>query len=488
MLTRKQVQKSLAISMLVLFLSACNNQEFYEKEFLEGVGVPDDTISLPDVPTVADNPVPVDPNPIDPSPVDPTPVDPTPVVPVPVDPTPVDPAPVDPTPVDPAPVDPTPVDPAPVDPTPVDPAPVDPTPVDPAPVDPTPVDPAPVDPTPVDPAPVDPTPVDPAPVDPTPVDPAPVDPTPVDPAPVDPTPVDPAPVDPTPAPGVCGDGTLTNASDRFVQNTAKEGKVDILWVVDDSGSMKDEQDALAYNFNAFISDFITRDIDFKMAVTTTDGEGNKSGKIRSQSFGLTAAAAKANRSKFVSDFGRAIKVGIKGSGREMGLETSGDFFSRYKSWMREDAFLIVVYVSDEEDHSPDSVQSYINILQNLKVQKGMVKAYSIVTKELKPSYRWETIGTRYMDVSTATGGEIANIKGDFHTTLSDFGYRILELLDSFPLSGVPVDSEISITMNGVDLTTGWTYDEASRTIKFDRSAIPAEGSIVIAYYQKCVGN
>ena len=54
-------------------------------------------------------------------------------------------------------------------------------------------------------------------------------------------------------PGVCGDGTLTNASDTFVQNTAQEAAVDILWVVDNSGSMGDEQEALAYNFDVFIT-------------------------------------------------------------------------------------------------------------------------------------------------------------------------------------------------------------------------------------------
>jgi hypothetical protein len=408
MLTLKQVQKSLAISMLVLFVSACNNQEFYEKEFLEGVGVPDDTIDIPSVPT--------DPTLVEPSPVDPTPVDPTP-----------------------------------------------------APVDPTPVDPTP--------APVDPTPVDPTP--------APVDPTPVDPTPA---PVDPTPVDPTPAPGICGDGTLTNASDRFVQNTAQEGKVDILWVMDDSGSMGDEQDALAFNFNAFITDFISRDVDFQMAVTTTDGRNNKTGRMIGDTDQLNAAAAKANRAKFIQDFSDTIKVGTRGSGQEMGLKTSGDFLSRYQSWMRQDAFLVVVYVSDEQDQSPESVANYVQMLQGLKAQAGMVKAYSIITQEIDRSKQWETIGTRYAEVSQATGGEVADIHQDFYTTLTNFGFKILELIDSFPLSGVPVGSDISITMNGVELASGWTYDDTSRTIRFDRNAIPAEGSIVIAYYQQCVGN
>ncbi len=290
-----------------------------------------------------------------------------------------------------------------------------------------------------------------------------------------------------PQPGVCGDGTLTNANDTFVQNTAQEAAVDILWVVDNSGSMGDEQDELAYNFDVFIRDFITRNIDFQMAITTTDGRDAYSGKMVGDSSKLTDEAARANQTQFLQDFKDMIKVGTRGSGTEMGLETSKDFLSQYQSWGRENAYLVVVYISDEQDSSPEEVQNYINFLQAIKPSAGMVKAYSIVTQDLDPNKRWETLGTRYEEVSNATGGEIANIHADFYTTLSNFGFKILELLDSFPLSGVPVDSQIEITINGTAVTSGWTYDANARVIKFDRNAIPNEGSIVIAYYQKCVG-
>jgi hypothetical protein len=251
--------------------------------------------------------------------------------------------------------------------------------------------------------------------------------------------------------------------------------------------MGDEQEALAYNFDVFIRDFISRDVDFQMAITTTDGRDNYSGKMIGDSSKLTDEAARANQTQFLQDFKDMIKVGTRGSGTEMGLETSKDFFSQYNNWARPNAFLIVVYISDEQDSSPEEVANYVNFLKGLKASAGMMRAYSIVTQDLDPNKRWETLGTRYEEVSNATGGEIANIHADFYTTLGNFGFKILELLDSFPLSGVPVDSQIQITINGVEVSTGWTYDANARAIKFDRSAIPNEGSIVIAYYQKCVG-
>ncbi|GAB4409333.1 MAG: hypothetical protein OHK0056_11220 [Bacteriovoracaceae bacterium] len=291
-----------------------------------------------------------------------------------------------------------------------------------------------------------------------------------------------------PQPGICGTGTLQDASDTFVQNTAQEAKVDILWVIDNSGSMGDEQEALAYNFDAFINGFLTRGVDFKMAITTTDGRSAYSGVVRGNLNGLTSEAAQQNEAQFLQNFRDWIRVGTNGSGTEMGLQTGVDFLNRYgASWMRSDAYLIIVHLSDEQDQSPNAVQNYVDAVRTLKGNSGFLKSYSIVTTELIPNKQWETLGTRYQEFTNAIGGQTTDIHQDFYTTLSDMGAKILDLLDSFPLSGVPVGSQIRVTVNGQEVNTGWTYDAQNRVIKFDRNAIPTAGSVVIGYYQKCVG-
>ena len=63
--------------------------------------------------------------------------------------------------------------------------------------------------------------------------------------------------------------------DSFTGKESREAsKVDILWVVDDSGSMRDEQEDLARNFDVFIKDFLEQKIDFQMGITTTDARNN----------------------------------------------------------------------------------------------------------------------------------------------------------------------------------------------------------------------
>jgi hypothetical protein len=100
--------------------------------------------------------------------------------------------------------------------------------------------------------------------------------------------------------------TLASQIDSFSQNSGVAPKVDILWVVDNSGSMADDQANLASNFETFISGFITREVDFKMAITTTDayyyGFTGNSGRNICSTKKLTSAAAASNRNQFVSDF------------------------------------------------------------------------------------------------------------------------------------------------------------------------------------------
>ena len=61
-----------------------------------------------------------------------------------------------------------------------------------------------------------------------------------------------------------------------------------------------------------------------------------------------------------------IRVGTSGSGYEKGLGASQAFFQNNSSFVRDDAHLAIVYVSDEEDQSAESVSHYVNYLKGLK--------------------------------------------------------------------------------------------------------------------------
>lgn len=276
---------------------------------------------------------------------------------------------------------------------------------------------------------------------------------------------------------------LNDRVERFTQNKAETMAVDIVWIIDNSGSMSDEQDALGKNFGSFITQFLEKDIDFKMGITTTDGTSSKNGKMVGDVAKLTSAAAKANKTDFIKNFKNYVKVGTNGSGKEQGLLTSQTFLDRYSaSFLRQDALLAIVYISDEEDQSPKAVSQYLSSLQNYKANKAHVKAYSIVTvKDYGNS--WETKGLRYQDVSRQTAGLISDIKNDFSSTLLDIGEQIVNLLDSFALNASPYNNEIEVLVDNVKVVKGYTFNAEQRSVKFDSDALPKEGATIEIRYK-----
>lgn len=178
----------------------------------------------------------------------------------------------------------------------------------------------------------------------------------------------------------------TRATDAFGVNVPRQcdaytqvpvRKVDILWVVDSSGSMAPKQARLAANFSGFINQLVAANppIDFHIAVTSTDTDDvNARGKLRPWTIGPTSenyiactpmtgggvsCNTGANLATVNTAFGQMSAVGINGSASERGLyaaylsltdpaNLTTPIFDRF---VRPDAALYVVIVSDEDDAS-----------------------------------------------------------------------------------------------------------------------------------------
>lgn len=275
---------------------------------------------------------------------------------------------------------------------------------------------------------------------------------------------------------------LNDRTELFTQNVQRSQAVDILWVIDDSGSMSDEQTALAANFEKFINQFLEKDIDFRMAITTTDATSTKNGKMVGDSTKLTSLAAKANKATFINNFKNYVKVGTRGSGSEQGLKCSESFMSRYsESFLRKDAALAIVFLTDEEDSSPKTVSQYLTNLQALKENHAHVKTHSIIT--LQKTNSGESVGARYKELSKSTAGIIGDIKKDFASTLANIGGEIVTLLDSFALNASPYNDEVEVYVDNVKVEVGYTFNSSQRSITFDKASLPAEGSKIEVRYK-----
>ena len=289
----------------------------------------------------------------------------------------------------------------------------------------------------------------------------------------------------------CANGALNiecyyyaTAIEEFTQNE-DNNKVDIIWVIDNSGSMSGEQNALAQNFESFIDAFVTNSSDYKMGITTTDTDlfnhdGEFQGEVPILHSGMSPTEVKSN-------FMINVKVGIKGSYLERGLlaaqlalgknSISG---SKNYNFLRPEAFLAIIIVSDENDSSTGTVQSYVDSIKIFKSKPVDLAIYSIINKS----------GLRYMDASNATGGFYEDIASDFSQSLLNIGTDIVELMKSFKLNNLPVISTIEVKVNGVkvetDLIDGWIYDDTLVSVKFNGAAVPPFGATIEIKYEYIV--
>jgi hypothetical protein len=180
-----------------------------------------------------------------------------------------------------------------------------------------------------------------------------------------------------------GSYSLIGQSQSFVQPNATytTSKIDILWVIDNSLSMQTSQANLAANFKAFITQFQSLNLDYHMAVTTTDAyqadpwfqndpnaqyypaNAQYSATIAQFKDGSTGAYGLGHSGQFVltpanttpTIFSQNVSMSTEGNGDERAFSsfmTSLNDATNIKSgFRRSDAYLAIIIVSDEDDFS-----------------------------------------------------------------------------------------------------------------------------------------
>jgi hypothetical protein len=304
----------------------------------------------------------------------------------------------------------------------------------------------------------------------------------------------PTSTDPTPLlVGLEGTGALRPMnSDTFVQPPLTE--VDFLMVVDNSGSLMEEQDALAQNFDRFIQAAVARGINYRLAVTTTgltpyrggwaDCPGGVDGGEAGRFYPVTGSTPRilTPQTPDVREvFKNNVKVGVCHWWEE-GLEASRLALSTplidhadapnfpevndgNDGFLRPNAKLHVLYVSDEEDAGTVPPSTYVAFLQGLKPGRpDLVSASAIVG--MPSCATAPSVGTRYMSVVNALGGLVADIcSPDWGGVLQRIGDAAFSPRREFALTQAPEGREITVTLDGVEVPrTGsngqpqWSYD------------------------------
>lgn len=254
--------------------------------------------------------------------------------------------------------------------------------------------------------------------------------------------------------------------------------VDILWVVDNSGSMGEEQSSLATNAENFMSSMVSQDADYQIGVITTD-QSDLRGDV------ITPDTADS-----VSEFVTQATPGTMGSGDEQGSEMAkrcldeGDCID--SGLIREDARLDLIIVSDEVDSSSMSSgwtwADYLAFFQGLKSNPDDV-VINAIAGDYPTGCTTADPGIGYYEQVAATGGLYLSICAtDWADYLTTIGEEAAQQKSSFALTDEPVPETIVVVVDGITQYSGWAYDDTNNTVDFDDEHIPAGGATITIDY------
>jgi hypothetical protein len=306
-----------------------------------------------------------------------------------------------------------------------------------------------------------------------------------------------------------------DADDTFFQVEA--GEVDVLLVVDNSGSMQPYQERLSTNFSDFLS-FFTGYVDYRIGIVTTTLEPlDPYGPCTQADIDAVPSGGELVGGTWISDedadgdavFSDMVQVGTCGAGYEMGLETAAmaltpplsDAGGANEGFLRSDAYLSIIFVSDEEDSSPLTTSGYVNTFRSIKGNRSrdIFNASALVVTNAEDCTEEQlnagaTRSDRYADVATQTDGVVGSIcSGDFATIVTELSLATSRLTDTFYLSESPEVATIVVGIDGEELPCedgAWSYDKVDSrpAIVFDRSQLPPPGSQITASYDSGSGN
>lgn len=260
-------------------------------------------------------------------------------------------------------------------------------------------------------------------------------------------------------------------------------KVDILFVIDDSGSMETHQQNLSKNIGLFTDAFLKNSIlDYNIGVITTDNDGLKNpccGRLVGYPTVINRATPGAD-----GMLRQRLLVGTDGSGTEAPFATTLEALSpnmlahENANFIRENAAAIVIFITDAEDQSdvngPDLMARLMELKSNNRA-KILNYGAIIPTGENGCERDDDETPVRIEKfLKDSPNGQkdknfVSLCSDDFGTTLADWALQIVKQLGSkIFLTRRPIPETLRVTYGTADLpkdfNTGWSYSPRENAI------------------------
>lgn len=278
-----------------------------------------------------------------------------------------------------------------------------------------------------------------------------------------------------------------------------ESRVDILWVVDDSGSMQSQRSTLWSNFENFVTQLLQLQVDFHIGVVSSNPSDQ--GRLRGTTPVISSKTPDAiqafiENTTFANSRSR-WEQGLRMA--ELALSSPNiDAQGPNHGFLRPTAALAIIVVSDEDDGSLGAPEYYVRRFRSLKGKGNeQLVTFSAIAGDLPsgcfPPGKEKLFGSlakpavRYSAVSKATGGVFGSICDfSFEDTLKDIGLAINSLRREFPLSVSPIEDSLAVYVNQTLVPSqaglSWKFQKNTHSILFAFNSIPPPGASVRIEY------
>lgn len=276
-----------------------------------------------------------------------------------------------------------------------------------------------------------------------------------------------------------------DVEERFVQ--APLPGLDVLFVVDSTGSMAEEQTAFSAGAVGFVETLDTLGLTYQLGVTRTDAETR--GALVGRPWIVTPQADDP-----AGALAAALRVGTDGAAPAAGLDAAAlalrDEDGLNRGFRRDDAALHVIFLSDGDDESgallgADPYGAFLATLAEEAARTGRAARASAVVGDVPDGCvgtgGQALPGTRYAAVAEASGGAVHSVcDADLSGVASGLGDVGVEWATEFPLQADPDDASVRVEVDGVRSTSGWSIDHAVPALVFDVPPAP-DAEILVAY-------
>lgn len=265
-------------------------------------------------------------------------------------------------------------------------------------------------------------------------------------------------------------------------------KVDVLWVIDNTNSMAEEQAALAEAFDTFADALDDLELAWQAGVVTTDVGDDQAGVLQGNPWIIHP-----DLDDPAQAFAQAADVGTDPSATQAGLGAAWLALSEplrsadNRGFRRADASLHVVVVSDGDDESEpllgaDPASAFLDFLDQ-EDDNGLAATLSAVIGDVPDGCGSAQPGTVYAAVAEATGGAVGSIcAASFDQVTAALGKASVSWPDTFLLQEAPAEGTVDAWIDEARV------DEADYTVSLDPPSItfasaPRAGATIRVRYE-----